>query len=213
MIDYGKVYTQIDGFLQTREGLANPKNKHDYNLFLRELTGILCGVAHENNLSTDSVIQFMKAVEDHEIVDINTEGKLCAVSDLIDCDIVAHPLYYLTEYILMYYKPGNVQVGPGELFFCFYDRGSVFGIDNTAGYDIITDGVTTEFKKLGSNFTTPELFDKYAASEDVERLMVIKPVSNAAKPSLRSQYVCIDTTRWREAFTHTGKNGTLKLVV
>lgn len=212
MIDYGKIYTRIDSFLQTREGLASPKNKQDYNLFLRELCGIFCGVAHENDLNTDSVVQFIDLVQDHEITGINDSGKLSNVSDLIDSAIVEHPLYQLTEYILMYYKPGNVQVGPGEFFFCFYDRGSVFGIDNTAGYDIITDGITTEFKKLGSNFTTPELFDKYGASADVDRLMVIKPVSNAARPTIRSQYACIEAANWRQAFTHSGKAGTLKLV-
>ncbi len=204
-IDYGKIYDRVDSFLQTREGLANPKNAQDYVWFVRELTGIFCGAAYENDLSTDKTLTFFDLVEDHYINDINLTGKLCNVEDLIGRDIVDHPLYHITEFTLMNYKPGNVQVGPGEFFFCFYDRGSTFGIDNMAGYDVITDSVTTEMKKLGSNFTTPELFDKYAASDAVQRLLVVKPISNAKKPRIRSQYACTSTTEWRKAFYH--KNG------
>lgn len=205
-IDYGKIYNRVDSFLQTREGLANPKNAQDYVWFVRELTGIFCGAAYENDLNTHDTLTFFDLVEDHYINDINLTGKLCDVKDLISQDIVNHPLYYITESTLMNYKPGNVQVGPGEFFFCFYDRGSTFGIDNMSGYDVITDNVTTEMKKLGSNFTTPELFDKYAASNAVQRLLIVKPISNAKKPRIRSQYACTLTTEWRKAFYH--KNGT-----
>lgn len=211
MIDYGKVYRRVDSFLQTREGLANPKNSQDYAWFLRELTGIFCGAGYEHELETSRVVEFFDIVENHYIENIDITGKLCPVSDLISNDIHNHPLYEITEFTLMNYKPGSVQVGPGEFFFCFYDRGSIFGIDNQAGYDIVTDNTSTELKKLNTNFTTPKLFDKYAASNDVERLMVVKPVSNAKKPELRSYYACIHTTKWREAFYH--KHGkTLSLV-
>lgn len=214
MINYSDVYNRVDAFLQTREGLANPKNSQDYVWFLRELTGIFCGAAHENDLATSDIVNFLDLVEVHEINNIADNGKLSNVSDLIDPAIVSHPLYYITEFTLMNYKPGNVQVGPGEFFLCFYDRGSVFGIDNQAGYDVVVGGVTTELKKLGSNFTDPELFDKYAESVKVDRLLVIKPVSNAKKPLKRSQYACVTFSKmdWREAFTHTGKAGTLALV-
>ena len=206
MIDYGKIYVRVDSFLQTREGLANPKNSQDYVWFVRELTGIFCGAAYENDLNTDDVVSFFDMVENHYITGMDVTGKLSDVASLISLDIVSHPLYNITEFTLMNYKPGNVQVGPGEFFFCFYDRGSAFGIDNTAGYDVITDGTTTEMKKLGSNFTSPDLFDKYAASAAVERLLVVKPISNAKKPRVRSQYACIHTTKWRDAFYH--RNGT-----
>lgn len=212
MIDYGAVYNRVDSFLQTREGLSNPKNSRDYIWFVRELTGIFCGAGYEHDLDTGSILNFFDLVERHEIKNINTSGQLSNVSDLIDDFVTDHPLYQITEFTLMNYKPGNVQVGPGEFFFCFYDSGSVFGIDNQAGFDVITDNTTTEFKKLGSNFTDPELFDKYAESDDVDRLLVIKPVSNARKPLVRSQYACIATTDWRKAFYHRGKSGTLALV-
>lgn len=206
MIDYGTVYERVDSFLQTREGLANPKNSQDYVWFVRELTGIFCGAAYEYKLDTGSILNFFDLVERHVIKNVNADGKLSNVSDLIDSFITDHPLYEITEFTLMNYKPGNVQVGPGEFFFCFYDANSTFGIDNQAGFDVITDNVTTEFKKCGSNFTTPELFDKYAESDAVERLLVIKPVSNAKRPRIRSQYACTHTTQWRDAFYH--RNGT-----
>ena len=214
MINYSDVYNRVDTFLQTREGLANPKNAQDYVWFLRELTGIFCGAAHEHQLSTSDITTFLDMVESHEINEVIDNGQLSNVSDMIDQAIVDHPLYYITEFTLMNYKPGNVQVGPGEFFLCFYDRGSVFGIDNQAGYDVVVGGVTTELKKLGSNFTDPELFDKYAESTKVDRLLVIKPVSNAKVPQKRSQYACVTFSKmdWREAFTHTGKAGTLALV-
>lgn len=212
MINYGTVYNRVDTFLQTREGLSSPKNSRDYVWFVRELTGIFCGAAFEHDLYTDDVIDFFNMVQEHEIENIDTSGRLSDVADLIAPEILSHPLYNITEFTLMNYKPGSVQVGPGEFFFCFYDRGSIFGIDNQAGFDVVTDNTTTEMKKLGSNFTNPELFDKYAESEDVDRLLVIKPVSNAKKPLIRSQYACIETTNWRKAFYHRGKSGSLALV-
>lgn len=213
MIDYSMIYERVDQFLQTREGLSNPKNSQDYVWFVRELAGIFSGAAHEHKLNTSDVIDFLSMVEDHEITNLNDNGKLNDVADLIDDKITAHPLYYITEFTLMNYKPGNVQVGPGEFFMCFYDRGSVFGIDNQAGYDVVVDSTTTEMKKLGSNFTDPELFDKYAESDKVDRLLVIKPVSNARVPQARSKYACVTFSKmdWREAFDHRGKAGTLVL--
>ena len=212
MINYGNIYTRVDSFLQSREGLRNPKNSQDYVWFVRELTGIFCGAGYEHDLDTQDVINYFDIAQNHEITNVDSSGSLRNVKSLISDELTSHPLYEITEYTLMYYKPGNVQVGPGEFFFCFYDCGSTFGIDNQAGFDVITDNTTTEFKKLGSNFTTPELFDKYAESEDVERLLVIKPVSNAKKPAARSKYACTPTTKWRSAFTHRGKAGTLALL-
>ena len=205
MIDYGKIYNRVDEFLQTREGLANPKNKSDYKWFVRELAGIFCGAAYENNLNTDSVCNFLDMVQVQYIKDVVNTGQVSSVCDLISQEIKSHDLYYILERTLMLYKPASVQVGPGEFFMCFYDAGSVFGIDNTAGYDIVVDGETTELKSHGTNLTTPELFDKYAANPKLQRLMVVKPVSGAAKPRTRSVYACIDVDNWREAFYH--RNG------
>lgn len=207
MVDYSEIRVRIDEFLQTRKGLSKPKNSAAYTLFVREVTGLFCGAAHENNLDTQDVVTFLTAVQDHKIGNIVDDGKLHDVSDLIDPAIVAQPLYNLVELSLMNYKPGNAQIGPGEFFMCFYDRDSVFGIDNSAGYDIITDDTTTELKKIGSNFTTPELFEKYEADPRLARLMGIKPVSDAKKPRKRSQYVCATFSKmdWRTVFRHEPK--------
>lgn len=213
MIDYSAVYVRVDEFLQTREGLRNPKKPQDYPIFVQELTGIFCGAAYSNDLTTFDILEFLDLVQDHKIVGVVDNGKCSQVMDLISKDITDHVLYFITEFTLMKYKPASVQVGPGEFFFCFYDCDSVFGIDNQAGFDIITDNVATELKQIGSNLTTPELFDKYAKSDKVDRLLVVLPVSNAVKPTLRSRYTCIsfDKMDWRDAFVHTGKAGSLSL--
>ena len=130
MIDYGKVYNSIDFFLQSRQGLANPKKQQDYVWFVRELTGIFCGAAYEHDLETSDITEFLDLVYYHTIDDIDTSGNLVDISDLISTKVLMHPLYEITEFVLMNYKPGKVQVGPGEFFLCFYDSNSVFGIDN-----------------------------------------------------------------------------------
>lgn len=205
MINYGVTYNRVDEFLQTREGLANPKKAQDYRVFLKELTGIFCGSAFENNLSTNDICCYLDLVQPHYITNVVNTGAVTPVCTLIADEIRAHPFYHVLENTLMYYKPGSVQVGPGEFFMCFYDAGSVFGIDNTAGFDVVVSGATTEMKALGSNLTTPELFDKYAANPKLQRLMVVKPVSDAVKPRSRSQYACIDVDKWRQAYYH--RNG------
>lgn len=214
MMDYSLVYGEVDEFLQTREGLANPKQKQDYTWFVRELTGILCGTAYENGLGDVEIVNFLSQVKNHVLKPLQDDGLLHNVSSLIDEGIVNNPMYNLLEFTLMNYKPGNVQVGPGEFFFCFFDRDSIFGIDNQAGYDIKIDDTNTELKKLGSNFTDPELFDEYQQSSKVDRLMIVKPVSNARVPRIRSQYACVTFSKnnWRDAFTHTGKAGTLSMI-
>lgn len=209
MISYSDIHKRVDQFLRTREGLNSPKKKQSYAWFVGELTGIFCRIAHENNLSTVDVLQYLNLVQNHKITNIKDDGKLNDIADLIDNSITEHPLYNLTEHALMYYKPGNVQVGPGEFFMCFYDSLSVFGIDNQAGYDIFVDLTSTEMKKLGTNKTNPPMFDGYAQSDKVDRLLVVKPVSDAKNPRLRSKYVCItfSKTDWREVFYHGGNPG------
>ena len=212
MINYGAVNQAVTEFLKTRDGLSNPKKPKSFVSFVRGLTGILCGVSYTNDLDTKDILSFLEEVRDHEMYSLNNDGKMHCVSTLINSNVLAHPLYELTERDIMQYKPGSNQVGPGEFFFCFYDKNSTYGVDNVSGFDIKLHDVTTEMKSYGSNFTTPELLDKYADSDKVDRLLVVKPVSDAARPNKRSKYVCCDTTRWREVFTHKGKNGSLVLL-
>lgn len=212
MIDYGEVSNAVSDFLKTRDGLNNPKHAKNFTWFVRDLAGIFCGVSHINHLNTSDIISFLQVVQQHSMHPLTDDGKLHCVRLLINNDVAEHPLYKLTEHPLMYFKPGNTQVGPGEFFFCFYDKDSTYGVDNVSGYDIKLHDITTEMKSLGSNFTTPEQLDKYADSDKVDRLLVVKPVSDAEKPLKRSKYVCCDTKLWREVFTHKGKNGSLVLL-
>lgn len=212
MIDYGAVNQAVTEFLKTRDGLSNPKKPKSFVSFVRGLTGILCGVSYTNDLDTKDILSFLEEVRDHEMYSLNNDGKMHCVSTLINSNVLAHPLYELTERDIMQYKPGSNQVGPGEFFFCFYDKNSTYGIDNTNGFDILLHQLAWELKTLNTNLTSPELFDHYAESDKVDRLLVVKPVSDADKPQQRSKYVCCDTKLWRDVFTHRGKNGTLVLL-
>tara|TARA_Y100001970_G_scaffold292070_1_gene431778 strand:- start:1910 stop:2554 length:645 start_codon:yes stop_codon:yes gene_type:complete len=199
MINYSQVRDAVEAVLENREGFANPKL---FDTAVRELTGMFCGFAHETSLESDEVEAFLRLVEFHEMTPFINDGKLHNIMDHIDNQIISHPLYYLSEFALMHYRPGKVQAGPGEFFLCFYDATSEFGVDNHIGYDVAVGGNRLELKKLGSNFTTPEIFDKYAASKEVDELMVVKPVSEAKTPKFRSKYVTIDVNNWREAYYH-----------
>ena len=212
MIDYGTVNQAVTEFLKTRDGLSNPKKPKSFDSFVRGLTGILCGVSYTNDLDTKDILSFLEEVRDHEMYSLNNDGKMHCVSTLINSNVLAHPLYELTERDIMQYKPGSNQVGPGEFFFCFYDKNSTYCIDNTTGFDILLHQIAYELKTLGTNLTTPVLFNKYAESGKVDRLLVVKPVSDKDKPRQRSKYVCCDTNKWSEVFTHKGKSGTLVLL-
>ena len=205
MIYYDKVYTVIEDLVLLREGLRSPKNISDFKVYVSQLTGIFCGLAHQNDLPTQSIVEFIKRVQDHKITNIVNNGSVNLVEDLICDSITNHPLYHITERELMKYKPSSTQVGPGELFMCFYDADSVFSIDNTAGFDIIVDNVPTELKSINSNQTTPEQFDKYGADPRCQRLLVVLPVGDSAKPRIRSRYASIDAVNWRDAYYH--RNG------
>lgn len=211
MIDYGTIYSRSDDFLQSREGLRNPKKKETYKLIVRELAGILCGAAHENDITTKSVIEFLDIVQDHTIGNIVNSGVVSSVCDLMSQKLKDHRLYYITERELMKHRPASTQVGPGEFFMCFYDSKSTFVIDSKAGFDIVTDAAATEVKSYDTNLTTPELFDGYANDPRCERLLVVKPVSDKGRPQKRSLYSSINVDNWRDAFYHKDcKQQTLK---
>ena len=207
-MNYGLIRKMVRGITWRRNGIGNVK---DTNIFERELTGLICGIASENDIPDTHVVKWLLNIQTHELKPINCSGEICDISDLLSDRIKNDPLYKLLEYDLMYFKPGRTQVGPGEFFLCFFDKNSTFGISSTSGYDIIVDDVTTELKKHGSNFTNPEMFEKYQLSEKVDRLLVVKPVSNAAKPVIRSKYSCVDMRlqHWSTAFGHRGNSGTL----
>lgn len=199
MINYSGIRHNLEAILERREGFANPKL---FDTALRELTGMFCGFAYENNIDDDTVNDFLMKIRTHKMTPFINDGRLHEIANHIDVSITSNPMYELSEFALMHYRPGKVQAGPGEFFLCFYDFSSEFGVDNHIGYDIAVGGNRLELKKLGSNFTTPDIFDKYAASNEVDELMVVKPVSEAKTPKFRSKYVTIDVNNWREAYYH-----------
>ena len=151
-VSYSIVYDRIDKFIDTRNGLNNPNKIKDRLYFVSELAGLLCGEAYTSNINTDDIVSFIDLVESHTITNMIVDGVVSPISDLIDFNIVNHPLYHATEYKLMYHKPGRTQVGPGEFFLCFYDANSTYGINSQLNYDVIVDDKTIELKKIYTNF-------------------------------------------------------------
>ena len=127
-MNYSLIYEECENFLKTRKGLADPAKKTDFPIFVRELAGLLAGVAHENNIEDYDVINFLRLAKTHDLKPVDVSGQVTDVEDLLDDSIVSHPLYWCIEYDLMYFKPGRTQVGPGEFFLCFFDSESEFGI-------------------------------------------------------------------------------------
>lgn len=203
-MNYTRIYEEVLDFMKTRQGIVN--NPKLYKNAVRELTGMFCGIAYENDVPEEDVINFLFNAKHHRLKNLVNTGETANVSDMIQDCIVENPMYHLTEFALMHYRPGKVQAGPGEFFLCFYDEHSEFGVDNHCGYDIQAGKKKIELKKLGSNFTTPEIFDNYADSGKVDCLFVVKPVSEAKKPKKRSVYRCTPIAQWRDAFIHVGQS-------
>tara|TARA_X000001316_G_C920723_1_gene34937 strand:- start:1487 stop:1981 length:495 start_codon:yes stop_codon:yes gene_type:complete len=109
------------------------------------------------------------------------------------------------ETILMNFKPASVQVGTGEFFFCWYDKDSVFGIDNQIDFDVKVDGLELELKGLNSNFTASEgKFDNYMKVCD--GIMVVGSYDNRngkgeiKKNPLTRSVFSINVSNWKDSF-------------
>ena len=211
-MNYSDVYNNVKSIVLNRKGMHNIPEVISESI-IRDLTGLFCHIGFKNSISTDETINFLERVNNHKIKSVITDGSFQDVSQLIDDDITEHKLYNLTENALMFLRPGSLQIGPGEFFFCFYSKCSEFGYETTSGFDIAINNKTFEFKKLNSNFTSPRLFDKYTQDDRLDNLLVIHPVSSARKPLKRSKYSCINLkqTPWRDVYFHRGTAGTLAL--
>jgi len=120
-MNYSLIYRECEDFLKSRKGLANPAKTTDFPIFVRELAGLLAGVAHEHKIWDYDVVNFLKLAKTHELKPVDISGQVTDVEELLDDSITSHPLYSCLEYDLMYFKPGRTQVGPGEFFLCFFD--------------------------------------------------------------------------------------------
>jgi hypothetical protein len=185
MINYEEIRNIINKIVNNRNGMP-PK-------FETDVAGIFCSVGYEHNISGELIVDYLKKVMNHRLKPISMNGKLNEISDLINDEILYHKsdLFKLTEKFLVLCKPGNVQAGPGEFFFCFYDEGSTFGVSPTLTYDVIVnDNKSIEMKKLGSNLENPDKFNHYGSIPGLH-LLVIKPISfKSINPKVRTQYIC-----------------------
>jgi hypothetical protein len=201
MISYDDIYDCVYELLSTRSGL-NHSTKILKNT--RELSGLMCGIARENTISSDAVTSFLELITKHQLHRINDTGTVSDISSLLDRSIVTNPLYNLIERPFMYFKPGNSQVGPGEFFMCLFDKDSHFEISPRALFDIVVQYHTTELKGLPTNFCSEKHLDNYASCDGLDWLFVVKPVSESKKPRKRSTYICCKPSLWRQSLCHQG---------
>lgn len=201
MINYDQVYDCVYELLKTRSGLS-----HSTKILknTRELSGLMCGIAREKYISSDSITSFLDLIATHQLHKINDTGIVSNISSLLDKSITTNQLYNFVERPFMYFKPGNSQVGPGEFFMCLFDKDSHFEISPRAAYDIVIQSHTTELKGLPTNFCSPEHLNGYASSDGLDWLLVVKPVSESKKPRKRSTYVCCKPSQWRQSLGHQG---------
>ena len=159
-LDYVKIYERVSHFLTSRDGFNMYK---DFNAFVAELTGIICEIAFKNDCDTNCAIGFIDSLEIHELKEIPIDGKLRHFDSLVHEHVSGHVLYKPFSERVMKWIPGNVQAGKGEALFCIFDDRSIFGTDPNAGFDIVVDLKTHEFKSLHNNFSKPETFDNYTS--------------------------------------------------
>lgn len=205
MIDYTQVVDRVIALLRTRKGLSG----ECLQVWAADVANIFCYASYCHSIPTEEVIQYLDMVECCTIRPFIDDGKTHHLKDLLPPAITNHRLFRFTEHSLLYHKPGKNQTGPAEFFVCFYDKDSTYSASSTAGYDVILHNLRTEFKKAPSNFESPTKFDLYQASPVCDRIIVVKPISNAPGARVQTQYVCVTfaNMHWSEAFEfHPKKN-------
>lgn len=219
--DITRLKQAIVDVIDERIGLEEGKVDSARNSTIRYLLGMYADHMDNLDLSVDEVVGYLEAVRTHKFNTTAQEafsGTENNFSDVIEFS--DHPLYQATEYELMTFKPGSLQLGPGEFFMYFYHADSELGVDSVSGWDvrIKLDGkwIRVELKKINSNFAFKMkdgeyLFDHYtdmANDDKLDVLLVTMPISNAKNPRLRSRFVAINLrdTKWREVFTYGTPN-------
>ena len=214
MSEYEVPYKLIDegvmAIIESRRGMNNPKVAYTKMRIWQDLMGAIMGVVKELQLEHKVVSQYLDLTLNHNFKPLPTDGKVHLVHHYVDEQLFNNPLYYALETTLMKCKPASVQCGVGEVFFCWYDKDSVFGIDNTLPYDIIVQG-EWECKSIDSQKTAnPAKMDYYM--ETTSGIMVINPYDNRnattgklkSNPNTRSVF-CINNTIWRDSFEFKGE--------
>lgn len=213
-VPYQLIDESVEAIINSRMGMNNPKVAFTKNRIHQELMGSIMGIVKEFQISESDVREYFDITMNHKFKALPTDGQVHLVHHYVDERLVANPLYFLLETTLMKFKPASVQVGTGEFFFCWYDKDSVFGIDNQLSYDVKVSGLELELKGLKSNLTASEAkFDQYM--EICDGIMVVGSYDNRnekgeiKKATTRSTF-CINTTDWTESFEFHGD--TLKYV-
>jgi len=173
MIDFGKVRERTLLFLSTRDGF---NNYHDFDRFVNDLTGILCNIALAYECDTNCIIGFLDSLEGHELKPIPTDGKLRHFDSIVNEHVSGHVLHKPFSEEVMKWIPGSVQAGKGEALFCVYDQRSIFGTSPRAGFDVVVDLKSHEFKAIPNNQVRPEDFDNYTS----DNITIIKGMSFAS---------------------------------
>lgn len=204
-MDYTNIRNKVCDLINHRAGMSNP-------VIIAEITGLICNRAYTNGFTEEDVVEFLDVAKEHEIKRVYAEPRWYGIEELVSEELRANPLFYALEADLMDYRPGKSQTGPGEFFFCFFDKHSEFSVSATCGYDVVSMGVKCEFKKIGTNFTSDSKFDEYAQKGVVDTLVVVKPVNgNSKKPRNRTQVIFAPINEWRKYVKHNeGGSGGLK---
>ena len=194
-MDYVTVRNAVESVVSARKGMVD-------KAIVAELTGMFLNRAFLNDISEETLLEYFDLVKTHTIKQTACEVRFYGIEEMVSEELMANPMFFITEFDLMEYRPGKSQTSPGEFFFCWYDCNSEFSVSSTCGFDVVVDGVKMEFKKIGSNFTSDAKFDEYADKNIVEQLVVVKPVSDAKKPKFRSKVIFADINNWRAYVKH-----------
>lgn len=204
-VPYESIHKNVEYIVNSREGMCNPKQAYTKRRIISELTGYFIDVVDEFKIKPAIVEEYFDLTINHNFKPLPRDGKVHFVHHYVDEQLVSNILYYLMETILMNFKPASVQVGTGEFFFCWYDKDSVFGIDNQIDFDVKVDGLELELKGLNSNFTASEdKFDNYM--KVCNGIMVVGSYDNRnskgeiKKNPLTRSVFCINVSNWKQSF-------------
>jgi len=216
----------VNNLLITRQGIGcsvTSEKRDNIIKLINPTASFLIGlfIQHEDvsrDLTIDNALTFLNDMTEHEIGEIPT-GRAVFFEELIDPKIVANPWFYELEYPLIKFRPGNTQVGPGELFLCLFGKNFIFDQTANTGSDVTQQlqgsSLVYELKSFGSNKTgAAEKLDSYKDGS-TDRLMIVKCVSTAPKPNFRSAfYVCdFEKESWRDnIYLHNGVQLKCKLL-
>lgn len=194
-MNYELIRRGVTSIISSRDGMSSAD-------IVSEITGIICNRAFINGFDEDVIVEFLDLVKDHKLKEALFEKRWYDINELLSDEVYHHPMFFALEADIINYRPGKSQTGPGEFFFCFFDKGSEFSVSGTCGYDVMTMGMKAEFKKIGTNFTSDELFDDYHKKGIVENLVVVKPVSGAKRPRNRTRVMFVPIDNWRSYLVH-----------